>query len=235
MTASSSNPQPEATERPATNPQPGKDPTDGLLLKRCPKCEYRLTGLPAESRRCPECGFEYDEFSRCWEDSNPWSFKKMIGAWTTGILFFVFLWSWISLFRLLRAAELIAQSLPPDLRVPLPTWPLLMMMAVFVAVMGVESCLLWRAAYRRSFVATTPRGIVFRLGKPKIRTVPWHKVTRVTFNQMARPISAQLKVRGSRWFASPIGFWWALKSSKEVREFAQAVEDGKRRYGSEAD
>ncbi len=34
-------------------------------LTTCPKCTYALTGLPS-AHRCPECGFEFDEYSWAW-------------------------------------------------------------------------------------------------------------------------------------------------------------------------
>ncbi len=47
---------------------PNDVPADLLRLKRCPHCDYDLAALPRH-HRCPECGFEYDE----------WMF--MLGAW----------------------------------------------------------------------------------------------------------------------------------------------------------
>lgn len=38
-----------------------RDPRDILRLLHCPQCDYNLEGLPRR-HRCPECGFEYDEF-----------------------------------------------------------------------------------------------------------------------------------------------------------------------------
>ncbi len=35
-------------------------------LTTCPKCTYALTGLPS-AHRCPECGFEFDEYSWVWK------------------------------------------------------------------------------------------------------------------------------------------------------------------------
>ena len=35
------------------------DPRDILRLKRCPECDYDLSGLP-HAYNCPECGIEYD-------------------------------------------------------------------------------------------------------------------------------------------------------------------------------
>lgn len=37
-------------------------------LERCPMCRYSLQGLPS-AYRCPECGFEYDEYTRLWRRS----------------------------------------------------------------------------------------------------------------------------------------------------------------------
>ena len=39
-------------------------------LSQCPECAYDLRGLPPP-HRCPECGFEYDEFTRVWKPRRP--------------------------------------------------------------------------------------------------------------------------------------------------------------------
>lgn len=36
------------------------DPRDILRLKRCPECDYELSGLP-HAHNCPECGIAYSE------------------------------------------------------------------------------------------------------------------------------------------------------------------------------
>jgi len=45
---------------------------DAPPLLQCPQCEYSLRGLPAR-HRCPECGFEYDEYTRVWKPRRPWA------------------------------------------------------------------------------------------------------------------------------------------------------------------
>jgi hypothetical protein len=38
---------------------PELDPREARLLDRCPRCAYRLDGLPVE-HTCPECGLDFD-------------------------------------------------------------------------------------------------------------------------------------------------------------------------------
>lgn len=37
----------------------------------CAQCRYNLTGLPVPGR-CPECGTDYDAYSRVWSARRPW-------------------------------------------------------------------------------------------------------------------------------------------------------------------
>jgi hypothetical protein len=40
-------------------------------LSHCLDCGYSLTGLPTR-HRCPECGWEYDQFTRVWRKKDRW-------------------------------------------------------------------------------------------------------------------------------------------------------------------
>jgi len=51
-------------DEPSSNRFAGFPPSGSTL---CPKCDYDLQGLPA-SHACPECGFEYDSYTRVWRD-----------------------------------------------------------------------------------------------------------------------------------------------------------------------
>lgn len=64
-------------------PDEPRDPRNILRLRRCPKCDYDLAGLPRR-HRCPECGFEYDEsmFVLYATSSSAWA-DLFTGSWGT--------------------------------------------------------------------------------------------------------------------------------------------------------
>ncbi len=216
MTASSSNPAPEANEGGAGTPQSDLEHADHPRLGHCPRCEYTLIGRPAGSYRCPECGFEYDAFSRDWQDSNPRSFKKLQTLWARGIALVLLLTYFI-----FTAVVLDYSSGPGAFLRPFA--------GVLALGQAVWLWLEWKCVHARAFVAITPQGITYRLCSTRIKKVPWKDVLDVRFRASAKPSSARLRLRSSR-----VSMAWALQSPKDVREFARAVEDGKRRYGARA-
>lgn len=46
-------------------------------IRKCPVCNYPLTGLPP-AHRCPECGFEYDETTVVFRLRKPWKLYVLL-------------------------------------------------------------------------------------------------------------------------------------------------------------
>ncbi|MBN2562308.1 MAG: hypothetical protein JXQ75_15390 [Phycisphaerae bacterium] len=178
-------------------------------LKDCPVCEYPLIGLPRR-HRCPECGFEYDEHTRIWQARRPWRLWKAVSLLMNGVAFCFFaLGAYLFAFTSL-ALRWVAPVL-----------------AAFYACCFVYQWILNR---RREYVAVTPGGVIVRMYGTKPRAVPWCDVLMVGgVGASAAPGWTVLHTKRGRY---RIGL--ALRDPVEAQALAEAVEDGKKRYGAGA-
>ncbi len=178
-------------------------------LKRCPRCEYSLAGLPRK-HRCPECGLEYDEHTRVWEVRKPWALR--------GVLLLV-------LFGLL-AIEALFYCLYPT-GVFASQWA----GAIFLLVSVVLFVRQWLLNHRRDFAAVTPKGVMLRLQAFRTRVVPWARVVDVDLDAFGRRGRATLNYRAGK-LVKFITVRRVLHTDADRQQFAEAVRDGKERYSA---
>ncbi len=115
------------------------------MIDACPRCDYALTGLPAE-HACPECGLRYDAGSMVW--------RRKRGAWVVPTVGFVAI---VTLPMLFDGLDWIAGSAsrgPPVLKLALAV---VAIFSIWLIVRGE------RTSLRNSLVASMPDGLVIRI------------------------------------------------------------------------
>lgn len=202
---------PATSSQGGTGVAPPRDSSAGLRPALCPRCDYSQLGLP-DIHRCPECGLHFDDHSRIWEETSPWTpgktFALVIHAGFALAAAGALLWCyWARGGCTERAFLFLAGNLA--------VWPVM-----FVCQ--------WMWNHRRQFVAVCPDGVLIRTTNWHTRVIPWSRVRHVALGPGAIPLFAVISLRGrNRYALRP-----ALTSSHAVREFAAAVERGKKRHAS---
>lgn len=162
------------------------------MLSACPRCEYPLTGLPAD-HSCPECGLRYDAASRVYRPTvGVTPFQGFVGFW-------VALWLMDKLFTVLNAV-------PPGFR-----FPLAMTFLLVPVLLG------WRyfgRGKKRKLVAILPDLLLIRT-TARGREIPWTSISRVSANRGNMAVSAFIRDKKT---IEAIG--GIFRSKAESREFA---------------
>lgn len=169
----------------------------------CPDCEETWVGM---SRRgaCPGCGFVYDENTRAWAG------KRRTRLGTPLVL------STVAITLAVMYYDISFVVIPIVIGLPLYwAW-------------AVYDLLVTRDG---RFIATTPVGILYRIGSHKTRRILWHRVVLVEATAYKMPVfKIHHKKRVKR-----IRINKAIRNCRDGCEFAAAVEDGVRRYGERQD
>ena len=144
--------------------------TSTSILSHCPGCGYNLTGLPVDYQ-CPECAFAFDSRTRIWRARRFCENGGPLAAVTI-----VLLLSWIARF-------LLAPNL--QTRVPGRPWMSQDIFVMIIIMIGAAWTLSRIVAFRAGvFVATTPRGLAYRLGKDGI--IPWDQFREIRVKPAGR-------------------------------------------------
>lgn len=165
----------------------------------CPDCETSWVGM---SRRgaCPTCGFAYDENTRSWAGRR----RARLG---TPILISV-----------------VAVTLGVMyFRIPWVIVPIAVLLPLFLG-RTIYDLLVTRDG---RFIATTPAGVMYRIGSHKTRTIAWDRVLLVEATAYKMPVFKVHHKTG----AKRIRVDRAIRTCRDGCEFAVAVEDGVKRYG----
>lgn len=174
-------------------------------LSRCPDCRYYLTGLPTR-HRCPECGFEYDEFTIVWESGHRW--------FHYAAYFCVLIWPTIILVKII--VQLLRHRVPSS-----------------IDAIGVSVCLplalsglliLRRIDQRGRFAAVSPKGLFVR-DVAKTRHVPWSELD---VDAMRRGLSFTRGGIAGIWRT----FMNVLDSRSDRADFMEAAERAMAMYAS---
>ena len=187
-------------------------------LKTCPKCEYSLAGLPAPPYRCPECALEYDEYSCEWE-ARHWR-----TAWR--LIVFVFAITW----RLLLLCSMLLVRNPA-----FPVWLRLFLIVVLGS--QVVAAALWLLSPGRRYVAITPQGIHARGSTFRTVFIPWKSNLYYSYDDVGWGVlrwKPKLIYRKGR-LPRTIGLRDVLPTASAKSQFAQALEEGRRRYAGGAE
>jgi len=155
-------------------------------LTTCPKCTYALTGLPS-AHRCPECGFEYDEYA--------WAWSAPTKKWPRSHLVFLII---ILLINFVRIMHVIIQGRSANF---LPVFVLLMMILM---VLGIQLFLL----NQHPMLVVTKQGLTIRkdfrpfLSRLPTRTYSWSSI--ISFK------NGSGLLRGDMWLNFQSGYWLRL-------------------------
>lgn len=166
----------------------------------CPDCEETWVGL-ARRGACPACGFVYDENTRAWSGSR----RSRLGT------------------PILLSAVAIALGVM-YYRVPYVIVPIVALLPIYLA-WTIYDLLVTRDG---RFVATTPRGVVFRIGSHKTRTIPWNRVVLVEARAYTMPVFKIHHKKGVK----RVRVRRAIRNCRDGCAFAAAVEDGMKRYAT---
>lgn len=174
-------------------------------LSVCPDCRYDLRAH-APPNRCPECGFEYDEFTSVWRPKHP------IAAAIPALILVAFVLS--ALIYMRRSRIDLAYCL----------------IAILLVIVLIHRA--WRASMAGQFVAITPRGFVGR-SDAKTLVVPWEKV--VGFKRgIGEPIHVEGKdEEGTKMLRSMLsadGGFARLDIAFETKEFYVEAVEARKRY-----
>ncbi len=174
-------------------------------LTTCPKCTYALTGLP-NAHRCPECGFEYDEYSWVWPMPNSkWRNTRLLIGWASIMQLLVFILASFEYDRFFTMGMLS-----------------ILMSVVHLCALGM-CIMLIRQVFQlrhRPFVTATPKGVTVHgvsLWKQH-RTIPWPNIVDVKAGAgwrkgFSRIIVAKGANAGVEPFFRNLEEWEALKNS----------------------
>lgn len=166
----------------------------------CPDCEEPWIGL---SRRgaCPACGLVYDENTRAWHGRR----RARLGT--------PLLLSAVGITLAIMYYNIVYVVLP---------------MAVIVPLYLGWTIYEWLVTRDGRFIATTPVGILYRIGSHKTRKIPWNRVVLVEATAYKMPVfKIHHKGRVRRLRINR-----AIRTCRDGCEFAAAVEHGMKRYGS---
>lgn len=148
---------------------------------------------------CPTCGFVYDENTRAWAGRR----RARLGT------------------PLLISAVAITIGVM-YFRVPWLIIPIAVLLPIYLA-KTVYDLLVTRDG---RFIATTPTGVLYRIGSHKTRTIAWNRVVLVEATAYKMPV---FKIHAKKQ-AKRIRVDRAIRNCRDGCEFAVAVEDGMRRY-----
>lgn len=181
-------------------------------LKRCPRCEYSLFGLPI-NYHCPECGFEYDEHSREWGRSKDRVMGKIL--MTLGDS------GWPVFYSTMLCIAL-------DVWMPgLSRWFYLIIWSA-----GFGSIIYWVLRnHRLWFVTVSPEGVTYRIAMWNSQTIAWPDIVEARLGTDDNPGATGIRC----YKAHDLYFGQVLNTKTEAREFVSAIEQGKRRYGHETE
>lgn len=134
-------------------------------LSHCPDCQYDLRAHPPPNR-CPECGFQFDEFTFVWRPRKSWKFYMAVIAPNAYLIvqfpILIFRWN----YRLIDWTYMFIS--------------ILLIGLLFWLLICVRS-----ANKRGRYVAVTPKGIVIRqVGEPTV--IAWGVVKSIEFNRAAK-------------------------------------------------
>ena len=185
----------------------GIEPTTSALEK-CPVCEYSLCGLPVASR-CPECGINYDENTRVWtakQDS-----ARALAVWLGIMVLFANAWiagSWVVSGTKRRSP--LSETVG----------------TVIVAALGLVGIRNVAQAYRRSFVTTTPEGLLIRVAGSDNRRIPWPEIHGVEIIRFGRRVFTQVVLARSR---RRLDLSSVLRKQEQAKEFEQCIQGYRQR------
>ncbi|MCA9254487.1 MAG: hypothetical protein KDA33_02570 [Phycisphaerales bacterium] len=164
----------------------------------CPDCEASWVGL-ARRGACPDCGLVYDENTRAWTG------RRRARLGTPILITIVALVVAVMYFRVVWVAA-----------------PLAILAPLYLG-FTIYDFLVTRDG---RFIATTPRGVLYRIGSHKTRTIPWHGVVLVEATAYKMPVfKIHHKKRAKRLRINR-----AIRNCRDGCAFAAAVEDGIKRY-----
>ncbi len=166
----------------------------------CPDCEEKWIGL-ARRGSCPACGLVYDENTRAWSGR--------------------------------RRARLGTPLLVTAVVIALCVMYYDVFWVVVPAVLLIPAYLGWviydfLVSRDGRFIATTPVGVLYRIGSHKTRKIAWDRIVLVEATAYSMPVfKVHHKKRVRR-----IRINKAIRHCRDGCEFAVAVEDGVKRYAS---
>jgi hypothetical protein len=105
--------------------------------------------------------------------------------------------------------------------------------AIFLLVSVVLFVRQWLLNHRRDFVAVTPKGVMFREQAFRTRVVPWDRVVDVDLDVFGRRGKTTLNYQAGK-LVKFITVRRVLHTDADRQQFAEAVREGKDRYGARA-
>jgi hypothetical protein len=172
--------------------------------EKCPECGQAPL-MPDVFQRCPECGFEFDEYTRIWRPSRPWRIylvfanTLLFSPWLFRFLAEVLLWQHWPTKSVVLGAVISAGSLAwalPRLRVLL--------------------------SEGHRYAAVSPRGVQARTPRSAY-SIPWDDLAEVTV-LLGVP---RLKRRSTREVCE---LDWIFDTDQEVSDFLANIDQAQQRY-----
>jgi len=175
-----------------------------LQLTSCPRCSYKLRGLP-EKHRCPECGLGYDENSGIWRRHPRW--RELF--WPALIYVYVF-----------------STSLGAFQTTPRYITILILLCSAGWAIYIVYNFLILIRDGR--FAAVLPDELMLRLDKKDSISIPWGNITRVAVKPS--PLGAVIFLKKEREVKDILGVF-SKRAEAEMFVKCASVQISKLREG----